>query len=88
MLIAVFDQLLSGRRIHKIAFADGEGVAREGLKVDFQDGVENADAWVCWDQKGIWFSYNADVYTPDGYLGKQGREDPLSSIKAISFMPE
>ena len=89
MLIGIFDQLMSGKRIHRLVFTNGdESIAAQGLKVDYHDCMDNADAWVCWDDTGIWLSSNADVHGPDGYHGKQGREDPLSSIEAVSFMPE
>jgi hypothetical protein len=89
MLSQIYDQLLSGKQIHKIVFADGESIAPQGLKVDLQDGDDaHADAWVCWNEDGIWLSSNADVYSAAGYHGKQGREDPLANIRGIVFMPE
>ena len=87
-LIQVFDALTSGRRIRSITFMDG-GVMNsrgEGMKVILVDAQENTDGWVCFSDEGIWLTYTADVTTREGYIGKRGQEEPLSSIASVMLV--
>jgi hypothetical protein len=86
MLIQNFEKLTSGKLISRIVFADGEvTVPWPGMKVRFADDDENADAWICHDETGIWLSSNAHVTDRSGYLGFRGFEQPLSAIATIVF---
>lgn len=91
MLISIFDKLMSGRRIRRIAFTGrDEVISAKGLTVDFHDGDDAlADAWVCWDGTGIWLTSNAHTTTAQsGYVGMQYFDEPLANITAVEFMPE
>lgn len=55
------------------------------MKVALAESDENADAWICHDETGIWLSSNAHETDPSGYRGFRGFEEPLSAIREIVF---
>jgi hypothetical protein len=59
----------------------------QGFTVDFMTGDQLADAWVCWDDTGIWLSSNAHERSGEGYYGFRGFNDPLATIKDIILLP-
>ena len=86
MLIDTFDQLTSGERVSKIVFVDSEVTAPPpGMRVRFAEDDDNADAWICHDETGIWLSSNAHERDASGYRGFSGFEEPLSAIREIVF---
>jgi hypothetical protein len=86
MLVDSFDKLTSGRLVSQIVFTGREVRApAPGMKVAFAESDENADAWICHDETGIWLSSNAHDTDASGYRGFRGFEEPLSAIKEIVF---
>lgn len=86
MLIESFEKLTSGRLVARIVFASSQLDARPpGMKVRFAEDDENADAWICHDETGIWLTSNAHQTDVSGYRGFQGFEEPLSAIEQIVF---
>ena len=87
MLIDTLDKLTSGRLTSKIIFANSEVTSPSpGMKVTFAESDENADAWVCHDETGIWLSSNAHESSVNDYVGFIGFEEPLSAIQEIIFV--
>ena len=86
MLIDTFDQLTSGERVSGIVFVDSKiTVPSPGMRVRFAEDDDNADAWICHDETGIWLSSNAHETDESGYRGFGGFEEPLSTIREIVF---
>ena len=86
-LLDIFDKLTSGRLVSRIVFVNDEVEAPPpGMKVRFAEDDENADAWICHDETGIWLSSNALDQT--GYGGFRGFEEPLSAIREVVFAPD
>jgi hypothetical protein len=86
MLIDTFDKLTSGKLVSRIVFAGSDVRApAPGMKVALAESDENADAWICHDETGIWLSSNAHETDSSGYRGFRGFEEPLSAIKEIVF---
>lgn len=86
MLIDAFDKLTSGKLVSQIVFTGSEVTAPPpGMKVRFAEDNENADAWICHDETGVWLSSNAHQTDASGYRGFGGFEEPLSAIKEIVF---
>lgn len=85
-MIDSFDKLTSGRLVSRIVFDGGEVTAPPpGMKIAFAESDENADAWVCHDETGIWLSSNAHETDSSGYRGFRGFEEPLSAVREIVF---
>jgi hypothetical protein len=61
------------RRLPQLAAANALG-----MKVAYAEDNENADAWICHDEKGSWLTSHAHVTGPGGYGGFQGFEESLS----------
>ena len=84
MLSDIFDKLTAGRPVSRIVSANGELIAPlPGMKVRFAEDPENADAWICYDETGIWLTSNAHVTDLNGYQGFRGFEEPLSAISQV-----
>ena len=87
MLIEVFDRLTSGKLVSRIAYSDGEITAPpRGIQVRFAEDDENADAWICHDETGLWLSSNAHHRNAGGYQGFRGFELPLADIERVELM--
>lgn len=86
MLIESFEKLTSGRLVARIVFTSSQlDAPPPGMKVRFAEDDENADAWICHDETGIWLTSNAHQTDASGYRGFQGFEEPLSAIEQIVF---
>jgi hypothetical protein len=84
MLTTILDKLTSGKPVLKIVFADSEvNASPEGMIIKFAEESEVANAWVCYDETGIWLTGNAHVTDPAGYHGVRGFAEPLSAIKDV-----
>jgi hypothetical protein len=84
MITDIFDKLTSGKRVSRIVSTNGEFVAAPpGIRVGFAEDPGNADAWICYDETGIWLTSNAHHSDPSGYQGFRGFEEPLSAITQI-----
>ena len=89
MLSEIFDKLTSGKRASRIVFLNSEvTLPPPGIKIEFAEDDENADAWICHDETGIWLASNAHQIDEHGYHGFRGFEEPLSAIKEIIFVGE
>lgn len=83
MLIDAFEQLTTGRLVAQIDFANRQLVCPPtGMKVGFADEPELVDAWICYDETGIWLASNA---YHAGAGGVQGFEEPLSAVRRVVF---